>query len=271
MKTTKLLWTLCMSLGIAVAVIATGMVGVFQENRDLRREVQSSRAELDRLTGDLGTVRGKKDELAAQLEQKCGELQERERDLADAQETRTRTNDTGGAVPRPAKIRTFLGNQYVGMGWLVSSGVTKDPKTGLVTYEPIVFLDDTAKQNLVNFKTNVVEREVARATTVNYNYPWLYYYPVFVPVGTNRAGHCNPPQLSPPPTSTPAPRQPQDAKPFLSTTVQPPTDRPFLPVIHQAPAFQLQNRSGGGGAVPSPAGGGVMDRKSAALAVQPRS
>lgn len=269
MKTTKLLWTLCISLTVAMTFIATAMVGVFQENRDLRREMQSSRADLERVSGDLGTEKSRKDELAAQLEQKCGELQQAERDLADAREPVSRPNDSGGAVPRPVKIRTFLGNQYVGMGWLVSSGASKDPKTGLVTYEPILFLDETAKQNLVNYKTNVVEREVARATTVNYNYPWTYYYPVFVPVGTNRAGRCNPPQSSPPPTSVSPPLQPQESKPFLSTTFQPPTDKPFLPVIHQATAVPIQNRFGGG-AVPS-AGGGVMGRKPAALPVPPGS
>ena len=263
MKTTDLLWVICISLGITVAAVAATMVGLFQDNRNLRREIASARAELGRVGAERKELEAEKGELNAELANQRDELQKAESDLADAKEPNPTTNAV--AAPRPVKVRTFLANQYVGMSWLVPSGASKDARTGVVTYEPVVLLDDSVRQNLVTYKTNVVEREVSRATTVNYNYPWFYYYPVAVVVGTNKAAHCDGGRA--PNTLSMAPPPPQNSKPFLSATVQPPTAKPFLPTLNQQ--VPSPNRVGWGGNFQRPTSGMVDPARKSPVVLVP--
>lgn len=275
---TNLLGTLCIALGLGVAAVAAVTVGVYQDNRGLRRELQSARGDRDRVDAQLGAAEGRKRELAAQLEAKSGELEQAERDLADAKDAADRETAAPPpatlAPPRPAKIRVFSGNQNIGTGWLVYSGGAKDARSGQAIYEPILLLDDASRQVLA--KTNVVEREVARSTTVNYNYPWLYYYPVLVPVGTNRHVRCDPPAslpvTAPGQNPPPATRPTRESRSFQSTTVQALADRSFLPVVHQAPAQVPSIQAQGfGGRAAAPVGVVAADptRKSSGLGVPP--
>jgi len=249
MNTTNLLWIICISLGVAVAAVAATMVGLLEDNRNLRREIGTARSELKRVGEEVKELDAEKGDLNAELASQRDELQKAESDLADAKETNSMTN--AAPTPRPVKVRTYLANQYVGMSWLVPSGLSKDPKTGVVTYEPILVLEDSVRQNLVSYKTNVVEREVSGYTTVNYNYPWVYYYPIAFFVGTNRTPHCaggNMPQTVPS-----DPPRPQNSQPFFSTTIHPPTTKPFLPAIRQP--LPSPNRVGWAGGFQQPTSG----------------
>ena len=114
-----------------------------------------------------------------------------------------------------------------------------------------------------------VEREVSRSTTVNYNYPWLYYYPVVFVARTNRAS-CDVGQSpkTPPPKSV----QPQNPVPPMSTAIQRPTDKPFLPAVIRAQSLPSQNRPTWSGGF-QPLAGGVIEpaKRSPAVWVPPGS
>jgi len=249
-------------MGVAVAAVAATLVGVLDENRMLRREIEKARADVLKAADQIKGLEAEKGDMIVELTGQRDERQRAEDERAETKEAASKTNEI--AAPRPVKVRTFLGNQYVGMSWLVPSGVSKDPRTGALTYEPVLILDESLRQNLVTYRTNVVEREVSRATTVNYNYPWIYYYPVGFVIATNKAVRRDPPKTptTPPPTA----RQPQDSRPFLSTAVRPPTDNPFLPAMPQAQSVALQNRfSSSGGFQPQSGGMNESARKPPAV------
>jgi len=174
MKTTNLLWTVCILLMVGFAAVAATLRGIYDDNRRLLAEIQALRADSQRAAEEIKQLENQKADLAAELASKRDQLQDAQTEPAEAKETNIRTNEVvvSPSTPRPVRVRTFLGNRYVGMSWLAPSGISKNPKTGAVTYEPVLVLDETVKQSLVVYETNVVEREVARSTTVNYNYPW---------------------------------------------------------------------------------------------------
>ncbi len=216
MKTTNL--TVCILLTVGFAAVAATLRGIYDDNRRLLTEIQTLRADLQRGAEEIKQLENQKADLAVELASKRDQLQDAQTEPAEASEANSRTNEVVVSpwTPRPVKVRTFLDNRYVGMSWLAPSGISKDPKTGAVTYEPVLVLDETVKQSLVVYKTNVVEREVARSTTVNYNYPWPGYYPVVFFAGTNKATHRNPRQI--PGTPPPIQLQPQNSKPLANTT-----------------------------------------------------
>ena len=248
MKTTNLLWTVCILLTVGFAAVAATLRGIYDDNRRLLAEIQALRADSQRAAEEIKQLENQKADLAAELASKRDQLQDAQTEPLEAKETNIRTNEVvvSPSTPRPVRVRTFLGNRYVGMSWLAPSGISKDPKTGAVTYEPVVVLDETVKQSLVVYKTNVVEREVARSTTVNYNYPWPGYYPVFFAAGTNRATHRNPRQIpgTPPPIQLP----PQNPKPLPNAVFRTLAHEAFLPAVNQTLSPPSQNRSTWSGA-----------------------
>ena len=249
MKTTNLLWILCLSLSASLAAVTATMLRVLDENRNLRREIHTARADLDRVGDEVKALEEAKGNLTDELADQRDELDQAENELADAKEINSKTNEV--AAPRPAKVRTFSGKQYLGMSWLVPTGVTKDTRSGMITYEPVLFLDDTVKQNLVTYQANVVERDVPPSTTVNYNYPWVYYYPVVLFAGTNKAAHCDSAQMPRPTPTTPSP--PRNSTTFSTATVQRQPVQPILRTIN--PQTPLPGRVVGGGGFPAPTGG----------------
>ena len=248
MKTTNLLWTVCILLTVGFAAVATTLRGIYDDNRRLLAETHTLRADLQRAAEEIKQLENQKADFAAELASKRDPLPDAQTEPAEARETNIRTNEVvvSPSTPRPVRVRTFLGNRYVGMSWLAPSGISKDPKTGAVTYEPVLVLDETVKQSLVVYKTNVVEREVARSTTVNYNYPWPGYYPLVFAAGTNKPAHRNPRQL---PGTPPAIRlQPQNSKPLPNATFQTLAHEAILPALNQTLSPPPQNRSTWSGA-----------------------
>src|SRR5437879_1378999 len=217
MKTTNLLWTVCILLTVGFAAVAATLRGIYEDNRRLLTEIQTLRADLQRAAEEIKQLENLRADLAAELASKRDQLQDAQTEPAEARETNIRTNEVvvSPSTPRPVRVRTFLGNRYVGMSWLAPSGISKDPKTGAVTYEPVLVLDETVKQSLVVYETNVVEREVARSTTVNYNYPWPGYYQVVFAAGTKKPPHHIPSNLPGRPPALrchpPTPKRPQNA------------------------------------------------------------
>ena len=248
MKTTNLLCVICICLGVAVAAVSAAFVGVLDESRGLRRQLEAGRTELRRVADKIEDLKAQKNDLTGELAKQRDERPKPESELPEAKESKTNQIP----MPRPVKVRTFLGNQCVGMSWLVPSGVSKDPKSGAVTYEPILILDESVRQYLVTWRTNVVEREVAQSTTLNYNYPWVYYYPVLVPAHTNRPPHCDASQTpgSPPGKAL----QSRNSIPLVKTTYQAPTDQMFVPRTNPRTP---QYRSTGSGPAPHQASGPI--------------
>ena len=53
MKTTNLLWILCLSLSASLAAVTATMLRVLDENRNLRREIHTARADLDKVGDEV--------------------------------------------------------------------------------------------------------------------------------------------------------------------------------------------------------------------------
>ena len=137
-------------------------------------------------------------------------------------------------------IPVFQGQAYLGHGWVAPRQTATDPNTGEARYEPVVLLDASVSAALPTGRTNVIEREVAPPTTVNYNYssPYPYYYYWWWPTYWTypvRPDHDRPPDRpphSPPPVTQPPPvtRQVVTARSYFPparpiVTPVPPTPR----------------------------------------------
>ena len=223
-------------IGVSVIILSSALVliaaVVVLDNRELRREVRTLRMDLQQARADVSQLHAEATDAAAQMAAKHDRLQQLEEEVARPKAADVKAPDEAGAAaaPRAYRVRTYLGKQYLGMGWLVPSVLPKNGESGKVAYEPVLVLDESLKRNFVVHQTNVVEREGSRETTINYNYPYpsAYWYPaVFFP-GTNKLAKCNtnlPPRL--------APRAPQPGvlspKPFLNTKLFLPNAKPFLP------------------------------------------
>jgi hypothetical protein len=124
------------------------------------------------------------------------------------------------------RVRVFLGNEQVGMGWFVPHNIRTNVANGQVGYEPVIVLDEAVREQVGVTRTHVVEREVSRPTTVNYNYQQAYAssWPVY----WSRGGHKQPPGTQPP--SAIQPQQPPAVQsPFLSTQIWHPQNPPGRP------------------------------------------
>jgi hypothetical protein len=228
MKTKNLLAAVGVGFTILTSSLVLIAVVVVQDNRELRKELRVLRADLQAARTDVVQLRRETTDAAAQLAAKHDELGDLEEELArsNAANHKASGNAYGSTGPRAYRVRTYLGSRYVGMAWMVPSPLPKDAESGPVAYEPVLVLDESVKGNLEVRTTNIVEREGSRATTVNYNYAYPYYYPVVVWNGDNRPPNCDtnqvPVQPTPPPRLPPGIFNPVNSKPFLP-------GKPFLP------------------------------------------
>jgi hypothetical protein len=137
-------------------------------------------------------------------------------ELAELRESAVASAKAGG---RPARIRVFAGNQYVGAGWYVppKSGVTNGP-----VVDPLVFLDmPVQRAAAVGGAVQGGVSTVPAGTTINYNYPsgydpygyvWWPSWWVYSGNGTN----CPPGQGPTPPTPPTDPTSPTPGTPPTS-------------------------------------------------------
>jgi hypothetical protein len=143
------------------------------------------------------------------------------------------------------RVRVFLGNQEVGMGWFVPHNIRTNVANGQVGYEPVIVLDEGVREQVGVTRTNVVEREVSRPTTVNYNYQQAYAssWPVY----WSRVGQK--PGKQPPAAIQPQ-QPPAVQSPFLSTQIWHPQNPPGRP---GGGWMSTGGGTGGGGGLMAPA------------------
>ncbi len=201
MKT--VLTVLTTALALSVTVLLMLLAWQYHQNRQMRfayvqvrEELQHSREMASALTAEKNDTADKLTALAAR------EIELRKR--VDSLETAAQS------LPRPYRVRTFVGQANVGEAWMVPHNVTRDPDSGRYTFEPLLVIDESAKHHFTQHHTNVVEREVYRTEIYQNDVPYPYYY-YATPGRPSRPGH--PPGRPEPPTA-PEPYQP-------STTPQP--------------------------------------------------
>jgi hypothetical protein len=129
---------------------------------------------------------------------------------------------TTNSVPRPVQARTYLGDKFVGMSWVMPMNVRRDAKTGRIWYDQSVRLPEDARGTLTAYVTNVVEREAPAQSTqyVERNYyvdrsPYYYWWPVAtVPPRPPRPNPPTPQPIDPlPPILPPSRPVPPPSKP----------------------------------------------------------
>jgi hypothetical protein len=231
MRTRAFTLLLSACLGTVAVVSATVTVLVLLDNRQLRREVQEARRESDQALSDARRLADERSDLRAQGEQ----LKSAQAELAALRSSAASNAPAAPVALAAFRARTFLGQQCLGQAWIVPGPSAKDPATGQFGREPLVLLDESMRNQVGATRTNVVEREVARATTVNYNYPsgaYGWWPNVWVPA----AGTCNPrPSPSSPRFPPTTKRLPQDRGVFLSTRFYQPPEKLFLPSLPRSP------------------------------------
>lgn len=80
----------------------------------------------------------------------------------------------------PFQVPVYLGDKSLGSAWVVPTQVKRDPKSGRVTYQPVIRLPETVQTALTTYVTNVVEKPVPAAVPAvpqapYYSAPLGYY------------------------------------------------------------------------------------------------
>jgi hypothetical protein len=101
---------------------------------------------------------------------------------AESDTVTTNTAPAGPVQPQPFQARAYVGNDYLGIAWVIPSNVKEHAESGEYRFEPVIWIDAKARQAFT--QTNVVEREVVRHNTYNHTYayqqPYWYGYPLWV-------------------------------------------------------------------------------------------
>lgn len=122
--------------------------------------------------------------------------------------------------PQPFQARAYVGNDYLGMAWVIPSRVKQDTETGEYQFEPVIWIDQKARGAFT--KTNIVEREVVlnEAYNESQSIPQSYWYGYPVWVRPNRF-HEHPVQ---PPKTPPVarPTVPSGGGPWSPAISRPP-------------------------------------------------
>jgi hypothetical protein len=256
MKTQSIL--IGLTLVVTTVVLGLGCVAVLLlvDNRELRLELRDVRTHLERAGDEVRELKEERHLTQESIDVQRERMETMSAELA-ALSSAAVERETVRAVPRSYRVRAFMGQQEVGMGWMVASQVSSNGANGQLTYEPVIVLDDAVRQRVGVTQTNVVEREVSKATTVNYNYP--YNYGVGWPVvwvaphkrGKGDGGGSNGQREQPQPP-------PQVPSPYLST-------RPW----HPQTGFTQMAPGRPGGEWISSGTGGARPRAAAPVANRP--
>lgn len=219
----------------AASVIVTGVVlfdnrALQQEMRDLRRDWSAQTADRLQLQQERAEAEGTASTQGERLKQLEAELAGLRSDLA--------TNGLS-ATARAYRAPVFMGQTYLGQGWVALRDLATNSRTGPGRYEPVVVLDPAVRAGLAGGKSNVIERPIPTPTTVNYNYPYPYYgygwWPAYWAYATN-SGHDRPSEVPP---SSPPTVQPMPASQSTVTTASfSPPGRPVVLPTSRAPNFK---------------------------------
>jgi len=171
-------------------------VVVLLDNRGLRQETRDLRQHWDTVAGESRQLKLERIETESAFSAQGERLKQVEAELAAIRSSLLTNAPPAPQAARAHRAAVFLGQQYLGQGWVAPGQTATDPNTGQARYEPVVVLDPSIRAGIAAGKTNVIEREAAIPTTVNYNYPYPYSYywwwPTVWPVATN-VDRCGPP------------------------------------------------------------------------------
>jgi hypothetical protein len=107
------------------------------------------------------------------------------------------------SLPRPYRVRAFVGTDSLGEAWMSPQNITRDPDNGRYRFEPVLVLDASSRERLTVHHTNTVQTEIVSTEYVPYYYGYPYYW------GGGRPplhGGTNLPPVNPkPPIGSPAP------------------------------------------------------------------
>jgi len=157
MKTKSLLATIGVCLTILTSTLVLIAVVVVQDNRELRRELRTLRADLHQASTEAGQLRAETADATTQLAAKHDELEELEQSVAKSKTAISRESEEVAAstAPRASRVRAYLGSQYLGMAWMVPSPLPKEAESGRVLYEPVLVLDESLKSTFAANRTDV--------------------------------------------------------------------------------------------------------------------
>lgn len=162
-------------------------------NANLRTELEAARLALDTAAAESQSTT----ERLARLETTAAGL---ESELEAVKASAKAAEET---LPRPYRVRAFLGKDSLGEAWMIPQNIKRDPDSGRYVFEPVLLLDESSRSRFTVHHTNVVQTEVLTTdyTPYYYRYPYSYggWYPT-LPGGSNL-----PPVEPQPPIGVPQP------------------------------------------------------------------
>jgi len=201
--------------GLAIlAVLGIFLASALQDNRAWRQERQRLAERLARLEQQVAGLSEATNLLAGQLAAaRQAERSNAVSALNAAAAIEPEANTANLPRPSPYQVQVYLGQKPLGLAWAIPTNVRRDPKTGLVTCEPVISLPETARGTLTTYVTNVIERQalpaapqiVEREYYVDRRPDWWWwpnwYYTA--PDRPSRPDHARPqPSPQPPPRAS---------------------------------------------------------------------
>ena len=233
---TILLATLFGAIAAASTIVT---VVVWLDNRGLREEMRDLRQNWSAVSGESLQLKQERAETETAFSTQGERLKQLEAELAAVRAGIATNSPSLAPVARAYRAPVFLGQTCLGQGWIAPRQTATDPSTGEARYEPVVLLDASVRAGLAAGKTNVIEREVATPTTVNYNYPspYPYYYYWWWPTyWTHPANpdHGRPPER-PSPLPPPATQPPPASRTVVTARSYFPPARPIVMPVPPTP------------------------------------
>ncbi|HAV63020.1 MAG TPA: hypothetical protein DCY13_11725 [Verrucomicrobiales bacterium] len=221
----------CLSLLVLLACL--GLYSQRQNSLSMEAAVAAANARSDTLEHEIARLTAEQ----ARLERVSLERAAAEKATVPVEKPQENTSTNRPAYPQSFQARTFAGDRYIGMAWVLPSNMTEDKETGQMRFEPVILLTEGARAALTQTTTNYVDREIVRNNTLNQNWvyqqPYWYGYPIWV--------FPENPQLTNPPASRPPPRLPSPNRDSFqqrllpSTGIEPAQQR-LLPTNDELPA-----------------------------------
>lgn len=172
-------------------LLLLGSLGLYTQQQNvtaLQEAIRAAQLRADEQARETGRLR---DQLQENAREYAARQAAQEPPPAEAAGQQPPANPATTA-PQSFQARTFAGDKYIGISWVIPSNVTVDQETGQTRFEPVILLGDQARNAITQTKTNTVDREVVNHNTLQQSYyyqqPYWYGYPVWVrghPVATN--------------------------------------------------------------------------------------
>jgi len=196
MKSVKILVN---TLAICVSLLCAAVVALLLLQQSQARQLADANTLLTRELAHYHAKASTLVERETELSRRVTDLTVKERDLRGHLEQLEQEAKTAAeATPRPYRVRAFLGQEAVGGAWIIPHNVTRDPVSGRFVYEPLLLIDESARDHFTVNHTSVVERTVN--TIEIYDdyaaYPYAYYA---TPGRPGRPGGSNTPPAVPRP------------------------------------------------------------------------